>query len=113
MGVKRLIEVFQASGTTIPLKTSKPKVFLVHIGNGAKKKSLSLMEELRRANISTSNALGKDSLSAQLEAANKMGVPLALILGQREVYEGSIIVRDMVNGVQESVLLKDVVEEVK
>ena len=113
MGVQRLIEVFQASGTTIPLKTSKPKVFLVHIGNGAKKKSLSLMEELRRANISTSNALGKDSLSAQLEAANKMGVPLALILGQREVYEGSIIIRDMENGVQESIPMRNVVEEIK
>ena len=113
MGVQRIIEILQASGTTIPLKTSKPKVFLVHIGNDAKKKSLSLMEELRKANISTSNALGKDSLSAQLEAANKMGVPLALILGQREVYEESVIIRDMENGVQEPIPMRNVVEEIK
>ncbi|MDP2650504.1 MAG: histidine--tRNA ligase [bacterium] len=113
LGIQRLIEILQTSGTTVPLKTSKPKVFLVHIGNGAKKKSLSLMEELRRANISTSNALGKDSLSAQLEAANKIGAPLALILGQKEVYEGSIIIRDMENGVQESIPMKNVVEEIK
>lgn len=113
MGVERIIEVLQASGTTIPVRDSKPKVFLIHIGDGAKKKSLPLMEELRRSNISTSNALGKDSLSAQLEAANKMEVPLALILGQKEVYEGSIIIRDMVSGVQEPVLLKNVVDEVK
>ena len=113
LGVQRLIEILQTSGTAIPLRTSKPKVFLVHIGNDAKKKSLSLMEELRRANISTSNALGKDSLSAQLEAANKMGVPLALILGQREVYEGSVIIRDMENGVQEPIPMRNMVEEIK
>ena len=113
MGIERIIEILEASGTTVSLRNSKPRVFLVHIGDNAKKKSLSLMEELRRSNILTSNALGKDSLSAQLEAANKMGVSLALILGQREVYEESIIVRDMVSGVQEPVLLKNVVEEVK
>ncbi|MEX2033380.1 MAG: histidine--tRNA ligase [Candidatus Colwellbacteria bacterium] len=113
LGIQRLIEILKTSGTAVPLKTSKPKVFLVHIGNGAKKKSLSLMEELRKANISTSNALGKDSLSAQLEAADKMGAPLALILGQKEVYEGSIIIRDMENGIQESIPMRNVVEEIK
>lgn len=113
MGVQRLVEILQAPEAAAPPKTNRPKVFLVHIGNAAKKKSLSLMEELRRANIPTSNALGKDSLSAQLETANKMGAPLALILGQREVYEESIIIRDMGNGVQEPVPMRNVVEEIK
>ncbi len=113
MGIERVIEILKAAGTNISSKNSRPKVFLIHIGGTAKKKSLSLMEELRRSNISTSDALGKDSLSAQLEMANKLEVPLALILGQREVYEGTIIIRDMENGVQESVLLGKVVEEVK
>lgn len=113
MGIERVIEVIQASGVSFSSRNSKPKVFLVHIGEDAKKKSLPLMEELRRSNISTSNVLGKDSLSAQLETANKIGVPLALILGQREVYEGTIIIRDMENGVQESIPVKNVVEEVK
>lgn len=113
MGIERVIEILQTSGATFVSRNSKSKVFLVHIGDEAKKKSLPLMEELRRSNISTSNVLGKDSLSSQLEAANKLGAPLALILGQKEVYEGSIIIRDMASGVQESVLLKNVVEEVK
>lgn len=113
LGVERVLEILKASGITSSSKNSKVKVFLIHIGEDAKKKSLPLMEELRRSHVSTSNVLGKDSLSAQLEAANKMGVPLALILGQREVYEGTVIVRDMASGVQEPVLLKNVVEEVK
>ncbi len=113
MGVERVIEILQASGTNTAPRGGRPKIFLIHIGDQAKKKSLSLMEELRRGRIPTANALGKDSLSAQLELANKLGSPLALILGQREVYEGSIIIRDMVSGVQEPVLQKNIVEEVK
>lgn len=113
MGVERVIEILQASGVSTSARGAKVKVFLVHIGEDAKKKSLPLMEELRRSNISTSNVLGKDSLGAQMEAANKMGAPLALILGQREVYEGTVIIRDMASGVQEPVLMSRVVEEVK
>jgi len=38
---------------------------------------------------------------------------IALILGQKEAYEESIILRDMETGVQESVPLSKVVEEVR
>jgi len=43
----------------------------------------------------------KNSLKAQLESANGLQVPYALILGQKEVQDGTIIVRDMESGVQE------------
>ena len=45
----------------------------------------------------------KNSLKAQLEAANSLQVPYALILGQKEVQDGTIIIRDMESGVQEIV----------
>jgi len=38
---------------------------------------------------------------------------MALILGQREVFEENIIIRDMKNGVQETAPLSKVVDEVK
>lgn len=71
------------------------------------------MEEFRQNNIPVISVLGKNSLSQQLEAANKVNSPLTLILGQREVYEQSIIIRDMDSGAQEPVPLGKVVEEVK
>lgn len=112
-GAERIIELMMARRDEIKLPKPRVKIFLVHIGDLAKKRSLALIEEFRRSNIGVISALGKNSLSEQLETANKVGSPLALILGQREVYEESIILRDMQTGVQESVPLKKVVEEVK
>ncbi len=113
MGIERVIEIIETKESAPSAGRSKPRVFLVHIGDLAKKKSLSLMEEFRRSNIPVVSALGKNSLSDQLERADKLGLPLAVILGQKEFYEDSIIIRDMKTGVQESVPLAKLVEEVK
>ena len=43
----------------------------------------------------------------------KEGAKIALILGQKEALEDSIIIRDMVSGVQETVLIEKVINEVK
>ena len=113
MGIERVVEIIKETQPNALKERTKPKIFLVHIGDLAKKKSLSLTEEFRQNNIPVINVLGKDSLSQQLEAADRMNSPLALILGQREVYENSIIIRDMDSGTQESVPLRNIIEEVK
>ncbi len=112
LGVERVLEVLKAmkGGTAAKDKTT---VFFIHIGDAAKKKSLALIESLREAGIPMQESLGKDSLGAQLRAANKEGSRLALIFGQKEAFEDAIIIRDLDNSVQETVPLKKVVTEVK
>ena len=112
VGIDRVIEILKVSGKTLPLKNS-PKVFLIHIGDEAKKKGLALVEDFRNANIRVSESFGRESLKSQLRIADKGKAELALILGQKEVFEESIIIRDMKNSVQETVPLKKVVDEVK
>ena len=58
-------------------------------------------------------AFGKNALKAQLECANKLGVPDTLILGQKEVHDGTVIIRDMDSGNQEIVDQNKLVLEVK
>ena len=112
IGLERLIEVIKASNIVFPIKT-KNKVFLIHIGNLAKKKSLTLIEELRNNNIDILESLGKDSLKAQLRSADKFKCPLALIFGQKEAFEESIIIRDLHYGTQETVPLKKMADVIK
>jgi histidyl-tRNA synthetase len=110
-GVERALAIAKESGLRpIPIKK---KVFLVHVGAVTKRKSLSLIEELRKNNIPVLEALGKGSLSAQLDRASKAGAPIALIFGQKEAFEKSIIIRDMETGEQELVPLTAVVKEIK
>lgn len=112
LGAERLIETMKTKGLA-GLERTGAKIFLVHIGGEAKKKSLSLIEEFKKEGISVFEALGKESLKAQLAMAGKKKADLALIMGQKEVFEESVIIRDMRSGLQETAQLKNAVEEVK
>lgn len=112
VGIERIIETMKAQGIQ-GLAKSEPKVFLVHIGEEAKKKNLVIFEELRKAGIKSEESFTKDSLNSQLRSADKEHADIALILGQKEVFEETIIIRNMKTGMQEAVPLAKVVEEVK
>jgi histidyl-tRNA synthetase len=112
LGVERLIETIKLQGLSAPAKP-KVKVFLIQIGKPAKKKALSLIENFYKGGVRVIESLGKESLKSQLKLADKEGVDIALILGQREVFEESIIIRDMKSGAQETTPLSKVVETVK
>ena len=79
----------------------------------AKRKSLKLFEEFRKAKIPMAESFSKDSLRAQLRSANKMGAKWVLIFGQKEALENFVTVRDMKTGTQQEIALDKVVEEMK
>lgn len=112
IGVERVIEVLKAANVK-PNPKSRSAVYLVHLGDVAKKKSLKIIEMFRDTGIQIKESLGKDALKNQLRSADREKAKLALILGQKEVYEESIIIRDLESGIQESVLISKVVDEVK
>ena len=112
IGIERTIEVMKQQEISPDLKI-KPRAFFIAVGDQAEKSGLVLVENMRRAGIAVSETLGKKSLKAQLKAADKKGISLVLILGQKEVFEETIIIRDMVLGTQEIVLLNKLIEEVK
>jgi histidyl-tRNA synthetase len=112
IGIERVIAFLKSSMPTPPRK-GVSHVFFAAVGDQAKKASLKRMEELRRAGVPVVEALGKRSLKGQLKVADRLKVPLAFIFGQKEVFEGSIIMRDMVTGAQETLLLDKFVEVVK
>jgi histidyl-tRNA synthetase len=89
------------------------QVFLAQLGNMAKRKSLKLLEDFRRVKIQAAESLGRDSLKSQLKMADKLEAKYTLLLGQKEALEGTIIVRNMQNGRQETVKLEKVVKEMQ
>ncbi|TSA44146.1 histidine--tRNA ligase [bacterium] len=112
LGFERVIEAMKRQDI-VPHAKSKPKVFFVVIGDQAKKSALRLMNQLRSSGVAVVEVVGKKTLKAQLKIAERMNISLALLLGQKEVFEGTVIVRDMISGVQETVLSEKIVEEVK
>lgn len=96
-----------------PRIIKKPKVCFIQLGFDAKLKSLNIIDILRKAHIPMHQSLAKDSLGAQLGTAEKLGIPYAIIFGQKEAMEGSVIVRDMKTRSQKTVKCKDLALYVK
>ena len=111
-GIERIIAAMKTKAVKLP-QESLPKIYLAQLGTLAKRKSLRLLEDFRAAKIQVSESFGRDSLKAQLARADKIEVKYTLILGQKEVLEGTIIIRDMASGRQETVKMEKVVGEMK
>lgn len=88
-------------------------IFFAQLGDRAKGKTMSILEELRNKGIKIAFNLYKNSLKTQLDIANELKVPYALILGQKEVQEGTVIIRDMESGIQEIVDQKKIENALK
>ncbi|QQG42811.1 MAG: histidine--tRNA ligase [Candidatus Giovannonibacteria bacterium] len=112
LGMERIIHEMKRLEIA-PAPHQEAKVFLIHIGPAAKKRSFNLMEELRAAGIKAGESISRDNLKTQLNIASKIGAKLALILGQKEAMDGSILIRDMEEGIQESVLQTKLIEKIK
>jgi len=68
---------------------------------------------LRKAKVPIAQSLAKDSLSVQLALAEKAETPFALILGQKEALENTVIVRNMDNRSQDTVKIDKLAEYLK
>lgn len=111
-GIERLIAALKDSGIN-PTEKEKPKVFIVQLGDLAKKKALTLIEDLRLAKISFAESLGRDSIKAQLSSADRVGSEVSLIIGQKEALDNTIIIREMDSGNQETVTRAKIIDRLK
>ncbi|MFC1662646.1 histidine--tRNA ligase [Patescibacteria group bacterium] len=111
-GVERIISQLHKNNVVIP-KADQADVFLTQLGDKGRKKSLKLFEDMRRAGINVSESLSKDSIKSQLEIANNLACKFSIILGQKEIMDETILIRDMENGIQEVVDFAKAIPEIK
>jgi len=111
-GVERIIRLMKIMGKKVPAK-KQSQVFLAHVGELAKRKSLKIFEDLRNNNIKVAEAFHKDSLVEQLRIADKLEIKFVLILGQKESIDNEIIIREMKTGKQKIIPFKKIIKEVK
>src|SRR3989344_578009 len=110
-GVERLVANMKEVGFEPPFK-DVVDVFVAQLGPEAKKKCLPLIAALRDAGVRTVGAVGKSSMKAQMRLADRFSVQYCLILGEREVLDKKIILRNMRKAVQETLPFAGIVAEV-
>jgi histidyl-tRNA synthetase len=84
-------------------KQSRLRFSFVHIGDEAKRLSIRLAEEFRKAHVPITQNIGVESLSEQIVMAEGRGSPYILIMGRKEALENTAILRN--RQTQEEILL--------
>jgi len=110
-GIERLIIQLKKNKIQPPQK-KQIDVFVAQLGKKARRKCLKLFESLRKKGLKVAESLSKTGLKAQLEVADKKNVKFTLIIGQKEIMDDTVLIRDMENGIQEMVDYDKVYEEV-
>ncbi len=91
----------------------EPHVVFACLGELARKKSLHIAEMLRQNAIATIFSFGQESIKTQLKAGELAHGNIALILGQKEALDGTIIAREAHSGVQETIPQEKLIEFLK
>jgi histidyl-tRNA synthetase len=112
IGIDRVVSKMRENNIAVP--EDQYDIFVAQLGEPAKKKAMALYERLRRLpDVRPAQAFYKDNLKSQLEIANKLKVKFTLILGQKEMGDGTILLRDMDGGIQEVIDFNKTEEEIK
>ncbi len=112
LGLERTILTIKEKN--IPLvKDNEDFIFIAQLGDQARRKAMTLFEELRRSGFKVRQAFTKNNLKAQLEEANRIGAKISLIIGQKEIMDDTALVRDMESGIQEIIDYKKIKNEIE
>jgi len=112
IGVDRVVEAPWFAKLS-PRIIKKPKIYFIQLGFDAKLKSINVIEILRKGKVPIAQSISKDNLGAQLAVAEKLGMRYAIIFGQKEAIENSVIFRDMSNRSQDTIKLPDLLDYIK
>ena len=114
LGVDRTLLACRVEGIA-PWSTARCEVFGVPLGSAdgaARRRLVVLAGELRRAGVRVDLAYGGRGLKGAMKAADRSGARYTLVLGERDLDAGTVGVKDMASGEQQSVPLADVVADV-
>ncbi|MFC9788417.1 histidine--tRNA ligase [Rhodococcus sp. NPDC127528] len=111
LGVDRTVLALEAEGKTAG-SPARCEVFGVPLGDEAKAKLVVIAAQLRAAGIRVDMAYGGRGVKGAMKAADRSGARLALVLGERDIADGVIGIKDLSAGDQRQVPLESVVAEV-
>ena len=109
LGVDRALLALEAEGITLDGVDSRVDVFGIALGAAAKRTMTSLINDIRKAGISADMSFGDRGLKGAMKGADRAGARFALVLGDQELENGTVALKDLATHEQHDVNLKDLV----
>jgi len=111
IGLDRLVYALMQK-KEFKVKQSKPVVICIFDKN-AMKEYIKLQTTLRDAGISAEIYPGESKLKKQMEYANKIKAPAVILYGENEIKSKKPTLRDLNSGIEKSIEIKELVNEIK
>ncbi len=115
MGLERLVLLVQEVNQTVDLP-SAVDIYVVFAGEGTTLAAFELAEKLRSElpHLRTMTHCSGGNFKKQFKRADKSGAKFALVIGESEVQNQQVVVKDLLSGAEQQTLaLNDVVEYLK
>ena len=111
-GIDRVAIALQTQKTARAAKTAK-KVVVLSITETLKYEALRIAQQLRAVGVTVEFEVMGRKMAKALEDADKRKLDFAVIVGERELKEGAVMLKDLVNRQQSSVPIDKLVEKIK
>lgn len=110
-GIERLLISLEKAGV-LPKHKEVGTVFVAAVNDEVRQHALSIAAKLRDARIPSDVDVKRKSLARQLEYANSLGIPYALIVGPQELKSGQFKLRDMKKRTEETLTLDETITRI-
>lgn len=112
LGVDRTMLALAAEGKSAA-STARCDVFGVPLGAEAKARIVTIAGQLRGKGISVDMAYGNRGVKGAMKAADRSGARYALVLGDKELAAGTVVLKELATGEQREVPLTEVLAQVE
>jgi len=110
-GVDRIYDVMEELKLFPETVHTGVKVLFFNLGEKERKSAFALMQQLRAKDISCELFHEATKMDKQFKYAEKKQIPFVLILGSKELEDGTCVVKNLVSGEQKTISQTDIVEE--
>jgi histidyl-tRNA synthetase len=108
MGLERVL-LAVAEEELEPPSEPALRCYVVALGDDARRRAGKLVWDLRAAGVSADLPFEDRPMKAQMKLADRSGAAFVAIVGERELAEGTVTLRRLVDGIQKTVPADDVV----
>ena len=111
MGLERIIYFLGLEGVDLG-EAAPPDLYAAILGD-VRKEGYSIVRDLRNAGVRVETDYLDKSLKAQMKYANKIKAPYVVILGEDEIKEGQVSVKNMADGTEVRCAISEIAEHIK
>ena len=110
-GIERLLISLERAAV-FPKLTQVGTVFVAAVNDEVRQRAFGIADKLRTLRIPSDVDVKRRSLAKQLEYADSLGIPYALIVGPQEIESGRFKLRNMKKRTEESLTLDEIIKRV-